>query len=337
VNQRPTFSVIVPVYHGGRFLRDALASLGALDYPPDQFEVIVAGPADDAGARRITEDAADRADSEVRYVPSTSARKASELNAACAVASGRILAFTDDDCVLPPGWLTGLEKVFGREPDAGAVGGPDELIAAESSFGLALDWVLNSFVGTGGCRRKKGLRVGTYYPKLCNMATPRRVAFQVALPTGRDGPQLFDERLSVHENVDLAHRIERSGRRIVFAPQVGVMHYRDTTFSSFTRRNMRMAAASRRLGVHRLPHGILAASALGVLALAVCAPFFAPARIVLLACAALYGAVLLASAVSAAVATRRWPALFIVPLLLVAIHLSRGIGYLLPAPAAAGS
>jgi len=59
VNQRPpTFSVIVPVYHGGWFLRDALASLVALDYPADQLEVIVAGPADDAGAQRITEEAA---------------------------------------------------------------------------------------------------------------------------------------------------------------------------------------------------------------------------------------------------------------------------------------
>ena len=337
MNQPPTFSVIVPVYHGGRFLRDALTSLGALDYPPDQLEVIVAGPAEDAEARRITEEAAARAAARVRYVPSSSARKASELNAACAVASGRILAFTDDDCVLPLDWLTGLEGVFEREPDAGAVGGPDELIAAGSSFGLALDWVLNSFVGTGGCRRQKGLRVGTYYPKLCNMATPRRVALEVALPTGGNGPQLFDERLSVHENVDLAHRIERSGRRIVFAPQVSVRHYRDTTFLSFTRRNLRMAAASRRLGVHRLAHGVLAASVLGGLALAVCAPFFAPARIVLVAGAALYAVVLLASAVRAAAATRRWAALLIVPLLLVAIHLSRGIGYLLPAPVAEGS
>jgi len=39
------FSVILPVCHGGTFLKKAIRSLREIDFSPDTFEVIVVGSA----------------------------------------------------------------------------------------------------------------------------------------------------------------------------------------------------------------------------------------------------------------------------------------------------
>ena len=53
---------------------------------------------------------------------------------------------------------------------------------------------------------------------------PRTVAEQAALP-GREGaPQIFDERFAVHEEPDLAHRVEAIGRSVVSVPELRVTH-----------------------------------------------------------------------------------------------------------------
>ena len=58
--------------------------------------------------------------------------------------------------------------------------GLDRTGTNEPTFNIALDYVLNSFAGTGGLRSKKGPRVGKYYPKLWNMAILREVALGVS-------------------------------------------------------------------------------------------------------------------------------------------------------------
>jgi GT2 family glycosyltransferase len=231
---------------------------------------------------------------------------------------------------VPPDWLRKLAEVLEREPDAGIVGGPDEVMYSGTRFGPALDWVLSSFVGTAGCRREGGLSAGKYYPRMCNMGIPRRVALAAALKAG-DGPlRVFNESLNVHENVDLANRVEQLGKRIVYAPELCITNRRDTTFFSFLRRNFDMARAARTLGAHRLPHALVTISVLGFLALAVMAVFFQVFGVLLGVCVVMYALTLLCSALAAAKKTKRLDVLVAVPLLLLGIHLARGFGYLFP-------
>ena len=174
------FSVILPVYHSGDLLAKALVALAAQDVGPERFEVLVAGPTDEAEAEEVTNAAAANADCSIRYLPVESRLRAKLMNAACAAAQGRILAVTDDDCVPGPAWLHTIGDAFEREPDAGIVGGPDRFVHRRGGFGLAHDWVLNSFVGTGGCRNAAGRSVGAYYPRLYNMAIPQQLAMELA-------------------------------------------------------------------------------------------------------------------------------------------------------------
>jgi GT2 family glycosyltransferase len=287
------FSIILPVCHGGAFLSAALDSIRKLDYPPEQVEVIV----------------------------KEGANRSASLNAACAEARGKWLAFADDDCVLGADWLKRLRAVTEREPDAGMIGGVDELVTDGSAFDLALDSVLNSFWGTGGLRRGAGVRAGRFYPRLWNMAIARDAIAPM-------GPRVFDEGLDVHEDVELAERIRKAGRRIVFAPDWRIGHRRDTTYRSFVRRNFGMGKVSGQHGIHRLPHSVLAAFAVGMPLLVFGSWIMAPLRPALTVAAAAYGAVLLLCAVAGFVRARNSKVLAIIPALLVSCHFARGAGYL---------
>ncbi len=325
------FSVVIPVCHGGRFLEDALRSAAALDYPPDRFEVLVALSPGDASSVDLVGKAAAGESCEIRAVECASPNRASRLNRACSLATGRILAFTDDDCVLPPDWLKELRPFFGGAGPPGAVGGGDDPLGV-SAFDEALDWVLNSVAGSGGVRSRREGGAVRFYPKLWNMAVPREVAAAVAFPAEKEGEmKVFDESLSVHEDVELMGRIEKTGRRVHYAPEVRVSHSRDTTFPSLLRRNFDMARVCRREGMHRLPHGVLTAALLAAALLALSGVLWPLPRQILLFLAVCY-AVLLAGSAAAAAVAKGSPAVFPwVPAMILGLHLSRGTGYLFPA------
>jgi cellulose synthase/poly-beta-1,6-N-acetylglucosamine synthase-like glycosyltransferase len=324
------FTIILPVWHGGDFLKNALCSLQHLDFPPDRFEVIVAGAQDDHSSQQMMQTFASESAFETKFVGCSESHRAKMLNAACRAAKGKVLVFTDDDCVLREGWLKSLHEVILREPELGIVGGQDELESSNSAFALALNYVLQSFIGTGGIRRGSGLRTGTYYPKLWNMALPREVAFQVALHTEEGHTQIFNESLEVQEDVELAKRIAQAGKHTVFAPEVLVGHQRDTTFWRFTRRNFEKARTSRSLGTHRLSHSALAAFAIGVLTLFFASFFSSPLRSLFLTVLAVYGFLLLVVSIGGYFHTKRLRVCAMIPVIIVSLYFARGIGYLFP-------
>ena len=330
ITQPLDFSILLPVCHGGKFLHQCLCSLRDIDFPHDRFEVLVAGFKDDEESKNIVESEAGLAAYSVRYLAYPEMNRAGLLNQACSAAKGNTLAFADDDCVFFPDWLTKLEYALNHKNNIGVIGGEDCLIGDTSSFGLALDHVLNSFLGTGGVRKGQGSRIGKYFPKLWNMAIPRDVARSVALRNEKAYVHIFNESLNVHEDVDLVNRIERSGKQVLYAPEVRIGHYRDTTFTSFFHRNMGMARACKDLGVHHIPHIMLASFVLSITVLAVLSWILPPLRNVLGIVTGTYVAVLLFSAFGGFRHTKRWSMFFMVPVLLASLHIARGLEYLFP-------
>jgi len=241
VGKEIKFSLILPVCHGENFLRNSLQSICGLEFPADLFETIIISSEVDPVSRKIVEEKMSSADFEMISITIADTNRSTQLNAGCQKARGHILVFVDDDCLIRKDMLKKLSEVFERESNIGIVGGQDELEQTDSAFDLALDEVLNSFMGTAGLRRNLGPRVGKYYPKLWNMAVPRDVALDVSTGLKNGVPVIFNESLQVHEDVDLANRIEDSGRQIIYAPEVRIGHSRDTTLRSFIMRNFAMA------------------------------------------------------------------------------------------------
>jgi len=135
---------------------------------------------------------------------------------------GRILAFTDDDCVVERDWLANAARFLEAHPHFDAVGGPQLNLASEGPLGRATGYALASWFGTGRTRR----RFRATRP--CLAATERDLTsanlFITRAAFDRWGP--FDERLWPNEETALLRRIELGGGRIAYDPSIVVRHRR---------------------------------------------------------------------------------------------------------------
>jgi glycosyltransferase involved in cell wall biosynthesis len=114
----PLVSVIVAAYNGERFLHETLESVFAQDYEP--FEVVFVDDGSTDGTGEIAQSFP------VRYLRQENKGLPAARNAGLAVASGELVAFLDDDDVLPPTKLS-LQATYLREhPDVGCVLGRQE-------------------------------------------------------------------------------------------------------------------------------------------------------------------------------------------------------------------
>jgi glycosyltransferase involved in cell wall biosynthesis len=115
-------SVVVPTYRRPDLLRRCLEALLRQRYEPDQFEIIVADDAVEAATKQLVKSFAGSCSS-VLYVP-VSARHgpAAARNTGWRLASGAIIAFTDDDCLPDSWWLAAGARAFAH-PEVVAVTG----------------------------------------------------------------------------------------------------------------------------------------------------------------------------------------------------------------------
>ena len=108
-------SVVVPTYKRPDLLGRCLAALAAQDFDPAEFEVIVADDAASEATRRQVEAFAAEVRPAIRYVAVTGRHgPAAARNVGWRGGRGDVMAFTDDDCVPDPAWLTaGVAAVAG--------------------------------------------------------------------------------------------------------------------------------------------------------------------------------------------------------------------------------
>lgn len=320
----PRYSVIVPICHGGLFLLNALASLSSLKTPPGGFEVLIAGE-----ARNLHEEVDfNFAGQSMQFVAGGSNRSEA-LNAACANAQGQVWIFSDDDCIFPADWLLKVEQSLIRHREASIIGGSDILADGASIFDQALDETLQAFAGTGGIRLAGTMSAGRYYPKLWNMTVWAEAARQAA-PDEQTRKLIFNPVLNVHEDVDLVQRIIEHGGKVAYDPNISVVHNRDTDFASFFRRNRAMAQLCRCQGIHRIAHLALLILLSSLLVLGALS-FAIPAVFPLFLCVAgAYVLLVLSAGVIAMWRKKQFAMVWLVPALIISLHIARATGFLLP-------
>ncbi|MFT6576435.1 MAG: hypothetical protein ACJA16_004644, partial [Akkermansiaceae bacterium] len=113
----PRFSVIICTRNGASRLTACLAACRALDYP--DFEIIVVND----GSTDQTATLLDR-EEKVRVFHRQPCGLSAARNHGAEMATGEILAYTDDDCQPDSQWLTWLARAY-SESDYAAIGGPN--------------------------------------------------------------------------------------------------------------------------------------------------------------------------------------------------------------------
>src|SRR5207253_2626968 len=100
-------------------IEPALRSLIALDHPA--FEIIVIDQSSDDITGELARGLAG-VDSRIRYVHSRRVGLSCGRNDGIAESHGDVVAFTDDDCVVDPGWLSAIEAEMDDPEVAGVFG-----------------------------------------------------------------------------------------------------------------------------------------------------------------------------------------------------------------------
>lgn len=203
----PSVSIIVPVLNGVSTIEPCLESLVAMDYPAARRQIIVV----DNGS---TDGTIQRLDAwRPRIAVEHEARRgpAAARNRGLAVAAGDVVAFTDADCVVDPGWLRALVAPL-DQPQVAVAGGrilPLEPCGDIERFGATIH------------DHQEAIERGRpAYAITMNWASRRDVL------TAIGG---FDETFRRCEDVDLAYRLQRSGYTIVYVAEAVVYHRNETT------------------------------------------------------------------------------------------------------------
>ena len=234
VGDWPRVSVVVAARNAAGTLGPCLESLGRLTYPKVEILVADDGSSDDTAAIALRSGA--------MVVPSNGRGPSAARNLAVARATGEVLAFTDADCTVDPGWLTalvaalrtaGVASAGGRQVNA--VGG---VAASAESSRLDAFFRFVSIV-SDYTRSATGPREVAHNAS-CTSAYWRR-AFEEA-----GG---FREGLWPGEDVDLDRRVRLCGHRCLFTPDAVVVHHRPAAQGWLWSTMWRYGAAQARLVV----------------------------------------------------------------------------------------
>lgn len=261
---RPSVSVVVVVRERARQLACCLRSLCALDWPADKLEVIVV----DDHSRDRTALVAERFAKSCRREPGrpsfevlvlpTHSGIAEARNAGVRAARGEIIAFTDSDCAVDPGWLSAsVPALVGAVGVVGAVGG--------SVRGLERRTLLQRYedvfspLHMGDVPRRAGKGAPVPYLPTCNFVGRREAIISAGC---------FDPELQVGEDVDICRRLEKAGWKLAYDPAGIVYHDHRDRVRSFLRRRADYGRSEsvlrRRWGREPAPAAIWVARGMGL-------------------------------------------------------------------------
>ncbi len=203
-------SVVVATHNRERRLGDLLDALRAQTHPSERFEVVIVDDGSSDGTERLLAGAAGRGDLPLRAIRiDPGAGRAAARERGWRSARGKLIAFTDDDCVPEPGWLAAGIAACADRPGA-IVQGRTEPVAAELEE-------------AGDVRRAftRTIRVPELDPGFatCNIFYPRELLERVG---GFDVERYG--RVHGSEDSDLAWRAIARGARAAFASDAVVRH-----------------------------------------------------------------------------------------------------------------
>lgn len=201
-------SVIIPAYRRPDRLRRAVRSVLGQDMDPAQYEVIVVDSTPGRTNDRLEHELAPEARCALRFFWKEPEGPGASRNLGARHARGRILAFTDSDCIADPGWLRAGCAAF-SDPRVALVQGRTLPEAGVPRNALcAYVWVeRENFIYE---------TANVFY---------RRDAFEQAggFPSAADLDR-HSERPVGGEDVALAWRVKRLGHATAFSADALVMH-----------------------------------------------------------------------------------------------------------------
>ncbi|MBN9393028.1 MAG: glycosyltransferase [Chloroflexi bacterium] len=135
---KPVVSVVVATRNRSELLSKTVASILANSL--ENFELLIVDQSTDELSRESLQQFSQ--DRRLRYIHSDRAGLSRSRNLGIGLAQAPLIAITDDDCVVPPEWLSELIHICNRYPSVGLVFGQVLAITHDTTQGFVPDHVL---------------------------------------------------------------------------------------------------------------------------------------------------------------------------------------------------
>ncbi len=207
-------SVVIPTFNRRHALTETLSALAAVEFPRPRWEVIVVDDGSSDGTDGLLREWECSGRLPLRWRGLSNSGPASARNAGAASSRGRTLIFIDNDILVPPGFLREHLATLEANPGCWVIGRIIHPQAVRATpFGRYRDALWESFHAEYGGR---GL-----------VEIPGMTAANVALPRGTfEKLGGFDPAFTIAsgEDWDLGMRARRAGVRILYNPEIVVVH-----------------------------------------------------------------------------------------------------------------
>ena len=237
-------TVVIPTYRRPKDLERCLKALKEQTRQADEILIVVR---DSDEETRIFIDKIKTNYANLRLANVLVSGQVAALNTGLDNAKGDIIAFTDDDCVPYPDWLSKIEAHFNIDSKIGAAGGRDRVFIEGKEITNSklqapcpmpkvgiITWygriIGNTHLGVGEAR-------GADHLKGANMSFRRQ-----ALEGIRFDEQLRGEGAQYRNDLALCLAMKRRGWKIIYDPQIVIDHYYATRFEEDQRGNFDLTA-----------------------------------------------------------------------------------------------
>ena len=202
------FSIIIPTYSRSAELANCLEALACQRLPTDSFEVVVVDDGSPAPLDAVAQRFRDRLD--ITLLAVSHGGPAAARNQGAERATGRFLAFTDDDCRPAPDWLQALKAYCTSLPDQ-MIGGRTLNALENNPYTATSQLIIDTAYG-----RYNASGVGE-----ARFFASNNMALMADRFRAVDG---FNRSFTTSEDRELCDRWLRHGYRMTYAPTAIVYH-----------------------------------------------------------------------------------------------------------------
>ncbi|MCY2687727.1 glycosyltransferase [Salinimicrobium sp. TH3] len=213
-----SFSFIIPVYNRPAEIKELLQSIQALEYQKP-FEVVIVEDGSTISCEAVVQEHAGSLN--IGYFRKPNSGPGDSRNYGMRRAAGNYFLILDSDVILPPHYLTEVEKELQKD-FVHCFGGPDAAHEDFSDLQKAINYTMTSFLTTGGIRGGKKM-LGKFEPRSFNMGLSKE-AFDASGGFGRIHPG---------EDPDLALRLQKGHFETRLFPEAFVYHKRRIDWKKF--------------------------------------------------------------------------------------------------------
>lgn len=230
MGQEKVFSIVIATYNRPRQLEFCLEAICKLIYPKENYEVVVVDDGSKVSLENLIKKFADRLN--IVLLRKSNNGPAGARNAGVAIAKGKYIAFTDDDCKVDEYWLSHLAAELDSDKDL-VIGGKTENLLVDNIYSTASQLLVDyMYQYHEKCQRKTKFFTGN------NIALSKKLFEKVG---GFDEEAFY---LMVGEDRNFCERLAEAGAKLKYLDTAKIYHFHYLNLKSFIRQHFNYGGGS---------------------------------------------------------------------------------------------